>query len=138
MILFDRHEARSVPTALAFRFQPPQLLADAGAYLAVFNQLAGQGGEAGAEPFALLVDLRGFRLDHAGEVAQNRVAKATREAIAGRMRALVLVAETPTERKRSDFAQFWSTQVLVCDDPIHAETAFWSLHDQLIPDRAAG
>ena len=137
MILFDRHEARSVPTALALRFQPPQLPADAGAYLAVFDQLAGQGG-AGGEPFTLLVDLRGFRLDHAGEVAQNRVAKATRAAIAGRMRALVLVTETPTDRKRSAFAQFWSTQVLVCDDPIQAETAFWSLHDQLVPTRTAG
>lgn len=132
MIHFGRHEARSVPTALAIRFQPPQLPADAGAYLDLFPRLAGQGP---ADPgrFALFVDLRGFRLDHADEVAQNRIAKATRSAISARIRALTLVTETPTERKRTAFAQFWSTPVQVFDDPGHAETAFWSLHDRLFP-----
>lgn len=126
MILLGRHEARPVQTALALRFQPPQIEADIPAYLALFDTLAGQPG-----PFALYSDLRGFRLDHAGEVAQNRVAKATRSAVAARIRGLVLLSDRPSERQRAAFSTFWSIPVEVHDDIPAACAAFLILHARL-------
>lgn len=126
MILFGRHEARPVPTALALRFQPPQAAADSAAYLALFEELARQPG-----PFVLLSDLRGFRLDHQAEVAQNRAAKATRAAVSARLRGLVLMSDRPSERQRSAFSTFWSIPVEVHDDIRAATGAFLGLHDRL-------
>ncbi|MFT4149145.1 MAG: hypothetical protein QM656_03030 [Paracoccaceae bacterium] len=126
MILFGRHEARPVPTALALRFQPPQDADDGAAYLALFDRLAREPG-----PFALFSDLRGFRLDHEQEVAQNRIAKATRAEVSARIRGLVLLSDRPSERQRSAFSTFWSIPVEVHDDISAATGAFLRLHDDL-------
>lgn len=125
MIQLDSHEARPVQTALALRFQPPQTPADSATYLALFGLLANH-----PCPFVLYSDLRGFRLDHAGEVAQNLTAKATRVAIASRIRGMVLCSPGPGEKKREAFSKFWSIPVEVHDDPIRAEAAFLALHDR--------
>ena len=126
MILFGRHEARPVPTALALRFQPPAMAQDAAIYLGLFDRLACHDG-----PFVLYSDLRGFRLDHTGEVAQNRVAKATRAAVSARIRGLVMLSNQPSERQRTSFATFWSIPVEVHDDIRNATDAFLALHDRL-------
>ncbi|WP_290686604.1 MULTISPECIES: hypothetical protein [unclassified Haematobacter] len=133
MILFGRHEARPVQSALALRFEPPQREADVSDYLALFTTLAGQ-----PVPFVLLSDLRGFRLDHAGEVQQNRVAKATREAVAARIRGLVLLSDRPSERQRAAFSTFWSIPVEVHDDIPAANTAFLALHDRVFGPGGTG
>lgn len=127
MILLGRHKARPVPSALELRFQPPQTSQDSADYLAMFSRLAGHDC-----PFVLLSDLRGFRLDHQGEVAQNLVAKASRSAFSARIRGLILMSDQPSEKQRHAFASFWSIPVEVHDD-IHAATrAFLALHDRLI------
>lgn len=128
MIIFGRHEARPVPTALALRFEPPLLPADTGLYLGLFDDLARWGG-----PFVLLSDLRGFRLDHAGDVAQNLAAKATRAAVSARIRGLIVLSHQPSERQRTSFAAFWSIPVEVHDDSHAATGAFLALHDRLFP-----
>lgn len=125
MITFGRHEARPVQSALALRFQPPQIPSDSAGYLALFEVLA-----AHPCPFVLYSDLRGFRLDHAGEVAQNVTAKATRAAIASRIRGMVLFSPGPSEKKREAFSKFWSIPVEVHDDAHRAEAAFLALHDR--------
>ncbi len=126
MIIFGRHEARPVPTALAMRFQPPLLPGDTGHYLRLFEELA-----VWESAFVLLSDLRGFRLDHPGEVAQNRVAKATRAAVSARIRGLIVLSHQPSERQRTAFATFWSIPVEVYDDRHTATGAFLELHDRL-------
>ena len=126
MIHFGRHEARPVPTALALRFEPPLLSADAGHYLGLFDELARW-----ESPFVLWSDLRGFRLDHAGEVAQNQVAKATRAAVSARIRGLIVLSHQPSERQRTSFATFWSIPVEVYDDSHTATGAFLGLHDRI-------
>ncbi|SEC67737.1 MULTISPECIES: hypothetical protein [Rhodobacterales] len=130
MIHFGRHAARDMASALSLRFQPPQDITDSAGYLALFDRLARHDC-----PFVLYSDLRGFRLDHDGEVAQNQLAKASRAATAERIRGLVLVTDTPTERKRAAFSQFWSIPVEVYDDQSIAEAAFLALHDRLFADR---
>ncbi|AMY68248.1 hypothetical protein [Frigidibacter mobilis] len=128
MIQLGRHEARPVPSALALRFSPPQLSRDSADYLALFPRLA-----AHDCAFVLFSDLRGFHLDHQGEVAQNLAAKASRQAFAARIRALVLMSDHPSERQRATFANFWSIPVEVHDDISAATRAFLGFHDRLIP-----
>ncbi|NPD14799.1 hypothetical protein HOY34_06215 [Xinfangfangia sp. D13-10-4-6] len=126
MIHFGRHAARPGQTALALRFQPPQDPADSAAYLALFEVLARH-----PCPFVLYSDLRGFRLDHAEEVAQNQIARATRAAISRQIRGMVLFSPGPSEKKRAAFSKFWSIPVEVYDDAERAGAAFLALHDRI-------
>lgn len=127
MIHLGRHKVRPVPSALELRFQPPQDPRDSADYLALFPRLAGH-----ECPFVLFSDLRGFRLDHQGEVAQNLAAKASRAAFSARIRGLILMSDQPSRKMRHTFASFWSIPVEVHDD-IHAATrAFLGFHDRLI------
>lgn len=127
MITLHSHKARDLANALSLRFEPPQQDIDGASYLALFQTFADY-----PVPFVLYSDLRGFRLDHAGEVAQNRVAKATRAAVSQKMRGLIMLTDTPTEKKRQAFANFWSIPVQVYDQADQAEAAFWQLYEKVM------
>ncbi|WEJ80118.1 hypothetical protein EQ718_14465 (plasmid) [Paracoccus versutus] len=116
-----------MPSALALRFQLPQSPQDSAFYLTLFPRLA-----AHECRFVLFCDLRGFRLDHQGEVEQNLAAKASRAEFSARIRALVLMSDQPSERQRAAFANFWSIPVEVHDDIPAATRAFLAFHDRLI------
>lgn len=115
--------------ALGLRFAAPQLPQDAADYVALFARLAAQ-----PQPFVLYSDLRGFTLDHEGEVAQNLAAKATRAEISSKIRGLILVTDGPSERKRLVFANFWDIPVEVHNDGQNAIAGFWAMYERVMND----